>query len=109
MTFDYRHSAPFGTSGAASDGWGILMRTDDASSIDEHIDNANAQDFLIARPIPLPTEVGESPEFISTTPSNKIRSFWGSQLKRAANYVDLTSGAQGVWAALRLQKLSLQQ
>ena len=51
----------------------------------------------MARPTPLPTEVGESIECISTTPSNKIHSFWDSQLKRAANNVDITSGIQMIW------------
>ena len=76
---------------------GILMHIDDAASIDDHINRAVAQDCLTARPTPLPTEVDESIEFISTTPSNKPHSFWDSQLKRAANYVDLTSGIQRTW------------
>ena len=73
------------------------MHIDDASSIDDRIDEAVVQDILMARSVHPPTEACESVVFISTTPSRRLHSFWDSQLKRVANYVDLTSGIQRIW------------
>ena len=39
---------------------GVLMHIEDATSIDDHINKAVNQDFLLARSIPLPPEVGDS-------------------------------------------------
>ena len=73
------------------------MHIDDASSIDDHVNKAVDQDFLMARPIPLPAEVDESRALIATNPPRGLLSFWNFQLKRVANYVDLTSGIQKIW------------
>ena len=87
---------------------GILMHIDDASSIDAHINKAVVQDFLMGRSTPLPIAVDESIVFISTTQSKEIHSFWGLQLNRVGNYVDLTSGIQRIWATLHIRKLNPQ-
>ena len=73
------------------------MHIDDASSIDDHINKAVAQDFFLAKAAPLPAELDESIEFISTTPACKLHSFWDAQLKRMADYVALTSGARRIF------------
>ena len=45
------------------------MQIGDASSIDDHVNKGVNQDFLMARPAPLPDVVDESIAFIATTPS----------------------------------------
>ena len=72
------------------------MHIDDASSIDDHLNKAVKQDFLMASSIPLPDEVDESLAFIATTPPMELRTFRGIHLKRVANYVDQTSGIQKI-------------
>ena len=76
---------------------GVLMHIDDASSIDDHINKAVNQDFLLARSIPLPDEVNESLSFIANTKPSHLRTFWNHQLKRVAHWVDLTNGIQRIW------------
>ena len=73
------------------------MHIDGASSIDDHINKAANQDFLMARSTPLPAEVVEPIAFVATTPSKEILSFWDFQHKRVANYADQTCGAQRIW------------
>ena len=53
----------------------------------------------MARSAPLPTEVDESIEFISTTPPGELRAFWDFQLKRVASYIDLTCEIQKIWGS----------
>ena len=75
---------------------GMLLHSDDASSIDDRIKKADAQDFHMAMAALLPAEVGESIEFISTTSAKRLRSLWDSQLKRVADYLELTSGSRRI-------------
>ena len=76
---------------------GILMHIDDATSIDDHVAKAVNQDFLLARSIPLPAEVGDSLSFIASTKPADLRSFWKHQLKRVDHWVKLTNGIQRLW------------
>ena len=73
------------------------MHIDDASSIADHFNKAVAQDCFLAKATPLPDAADEALEFTSTTPSSKLHPFRGSQLTRAADYVDLTSGGRRIW------------
>ena len=54
---------------------GVRMHIDDATSIEDHVANAVNQDFLLARSITLPTEVGDSLSFIASTKPADLRSF----------------------------------
>ena len=78
---------------------GVLMHIDDATSVDDHINKAVNQDFLLARSIPLPDEVNESLVFISNTKPRHLRAFWDLQLKRVNHWVRLTDGIQQIWDA----------
>ena len=60
------------------------MHIEDSTSIDDPANKAVAKDFFHCKAIPLPEEVDESIEFISTTSPIKLRSFWGAKLKRVA-------------------------
>ena len=73
------------------------MHIDDASSIDDHMNKAANQDFLLARSIPLPDDVNESLSFIANTKPSHLRTFWNHQLKRVARWVDQTNGIQRIW------------
>ena len=76
---------------------GILMHIDDAESIDDHINQAATQDFLLPKKIPLLEEDYESIAFSTGTTPAKRRPFWGSQLKRVKNCACLTRGIQRIW------------
>ena len=73
------------------------MHIDDATSIDDHIAKAVNQDFLLARSIPLPAEVGDSVAFIATTKPAHLRAFWRHHLKRVNHWVRLTEDARRIW------------
>ena len=50
----------------------------------------------MARSTPLPGEVDDSLAFSATTPPGGLLPFWDFQLKRVANYVDMTSAIQKI-------------
>ena len=72
------------------------MRIDDATSIDDHINKAVAQDCFLSKETPLPEDVAESVALTPTTRPARLRPFWAPQLKRAAEYADLSQGAHRI-------------
>ena len=73
------------------------MHIDDATSIGDHKNKATKKDFFLFMKIPTTGEVSESIGFISNTGPNKIRTYRGSQLRRVAEYFDITKGARRIW------------